>query len=159
MKILVATKNLQGQRKNDFCFVPEGEMVSYSTECDGEDIDGTCGCRRSMSGLKCRKSTTTVMVADIPDKRLPGPQSYAEAIRKSECKAGFTRNIKEASSIASQLLKEAAKWPVGTVLEKRGEKFAVRSGGVTSKPSSVKGPSAKTHLVVKSIVDTMLLEE
>ena len=50
MKLLVATTKTQGQRKNDFCWVPEDEIVQFAFVCDGEKIDGSCGCRRSMSG-------------------------------------------------------------------------------------------------------------
>ena len=50
MKVLVATRNTQGQRGNDFCFVPEGEIVAFpAAECTGEKIDGSCGCRRSVN--------------------------------------------------------------------------------------------------------------
>ena len=41
MKILVATKETQGNRKNDFCFCDEEEIVKAGMECDGESVDGS----------------------------------------------------------------------------------------------------------------------
>ena len=52
MKVLVGTKETQGQRSNDFSWAEDGELVMFGSECDREDVDGTCGCRRAMSGLR-----------------------------------------------------------------------------------------------------------
>jgi hypothetical protein len=54
MKLLVSTTETQGQRKNDFCFVPEGEILVFAFECDRDrgNPDGPCGCARSMSGVE-----------------------------------------------------------------------------------------------------------
>ena len=40
MRFLVATKETQGQRKNDFSHAREGELVKFGFECDGEEVDG-----------------------------------------------------------------------------------------------------------------------
>src|SRR5688572_27337393 len=65
MKVIVATSKLQGQRKSDFCHATEGELVVFPFQCDGEKIDGPCGCRRSMSGIDSGKATTTMMVVEM----------------------------------------------------------------------------------------------
>ena len=65
MKILVATKEGQGQRKNDFCWAEEGEVVKFPSECDRETVDGRCGCRRSMSGANSLKGTKTMKVVEF----------------------------------------------------------------------------------------------
>jgi len=52
MKLLVATRKTQGQRENDFCWADDGEVLKFTIECGGEPIDGPCGCRRAMSGVK-----------------------------------------------------------------------------------------------------------
>jgi len=62
--IFVATRQTQGQRDNDFCFVPEGEIVTFPVfTCTGEEADGACGCRRSLCGVHSSTGTTTVKVA------------------------------------------------------------------------------------------------
>ena len=129
MKIPVATQRTQGQRKNDFCYVPEGELVTFSSECDRETIDGKCGCKRSMVGLKSLKSTTTVQVVDLPLTQ----QQLSNALQKSLQKSGWTRlmNSTEVDDLIKQdltaLIEIGNAFAVGTVLERRGSKFQVRS--------------------------------
>lgn len=70
MKYLVTTKETQGQRKNDFCFVEEGEVVLIPVDrCDKDrgNPDGPCGCWRSWVGVTSRKGTTTAKVVDDPE--------------------------------------------------------------------------------------------
>jgi hypothetical protein len=74
MRAFVATKETQGKRKNDFCFVEEKEMVWFGGECDNEPIDGACGCKRAMCGVKTRMATTTFAFVEYGDE---------DAIRKS----------------------------------------------------------------------------
>jgi len=64
IKALVATKQTQGQRKNDFCFVPEGEPVFWACECDVGSVDDDCGCHRSLCGVETLKTTTTFKVVE-----------------------------------------------------------------------------------------------
>jgi len=64
MKVLVATEETQGHRKTDFCWTEEGELVFFGSECTRETIDGECGCRRSLCGLRTRKATTTFRVVE-----------------------------------------------------------------------------------------------
>lgn len=123
MKVLVATEQTQGQRENDFCFVPEGELVMFGTECDREDIDGNCGCKRSMAGLKCQKATTTIMVAEM-DVDLEA-EIAASLIDGGWGKIGL--NIEEATAGASEeVVRIAEKFPVGTILERRGNDLNIR---------------------------------
>ncbi|KNZ68650.1 hypothetical protein Tfer_2741 [Thermincola ferriacetica] len=123
MKILVATTETQGQRKSDFCFVPEGEIVTFGFECDSDkdNIDGGCGCRRSMVGIDCLRATTTCKVADV---RLTKRQ-YIQKIQASLNKSGFGRII-DTKKEAEELLRIANCFPVGAVVEKRGSVFQVR---------------------------------
>ena len=60
MRMLVSTT---GSRPDDFCFVPEDELVyePIIVCCNSE----TCGCNRSMSGTKNFTGTTTVKVAEV----------------------------------------------------------------------------------------------
>lgn len=120
MKILVATKQTQGTRKNDFCFVPEDEIVIFSVECasDGGNPDGACGCLRSMCGISCRKATTTMKVVDLPGMTVT---QFGSMLRKFYEEA-FKINIgdAEAQEDARELQKIAIAHRIGTILEKRG---------------------------------------
>ena len=57
MRVLVATKKTQKQRENDFSFVPENELLYFGSQCSGEKVDGSCGCKRSLVGVKCLMAT------------------------------------------------------------------------------------------------------
>ena len=125
MKIIVATKQTQGQRKNDFSYAEENELVTFSSECDGEEVDGNCGCRRAMSGLKTHKATTTVKVVEMDLT----PQDFEARILDSMIDAGWGK--KEdlepyAKSDAHELIRLAAAFTTGSVLEKRGDTFQAR---------------------------------
>ena len=150
MKVLVATKNTQGARGNDFCWVPEGQIVLFpAVECDGEKIDGPCGCKRSMDGIVNHKGTTTVMVADNPRLTM---DILADKIHKSRHAAGFGVNTFASQEIALELHKFASRFAVGTVLERRGGKLVRRAG---------KGGSAvaEHHVDVEAIANRMLEDE
>jgi hypothetical protein len=129
MKILVATNEGQGKRKNDFNFCYEGEAVKYAFECDGETVDGGCGCRRAMSGIVSFKATTTFKIVDSPVSK----EDYILAILDSERQSfglAWSDNdkqlIAEIREDANQLLQLAKMAPEGTVLEKRGDYIKVR---------------------------------
>jgi len=36
MKVLIETKDKQGERDNDFCFTKDNELVKFSSECNNE---------------------------------------------------------------------------------------------------------------------------
>lgn len=133
MRVLVATKDTQGRRKNDFCWAQEGEVVGFSGfECDGESVDGSCGCKRSMSGKFTLKATTTVKVVERTMTIEDLERTFIAALNKgqwidpklkSPMDAEF---IAGAKSDAAEIVRIAACFEVGAVLEKRGSKFAER---------------------------------
>ena len=129
MKVLVATKDGQRIRKNDFCWVPEGEIVHFPFECDRdrEDPDEFCGCRRSMVGLECAKATTTMKVAEVPMKKKEIFKRLKKHYRES-----WKMKAKEAEKIVRDEMKDladvAAAFPIGAVIEKRGDTFQMRRG-------------------------------
>jgi len=123
MKVLVATQETQGKRKNDFNHTDSDELVRFVFECDGESVDGRCGCRRSMSGVNSLKATTTVQVKN---KEL-NPEEYKTKIRESLQKGGWNPTEKMVVGEAKELLRIANYFPEGTVLEKRGNTFAARN--------------------------------
>ena len=130
MKVLVATKETQGFRNNDFGHATPGELVKFAFECDGETVDGKCGCRRSMAGVDSGKATTTVKVVEMNIS----PDDYAQRIIDSDIAAGWGAGTGEevadfceaVKASAMDLLRIAADFKVGMVLEKRGNTFRER---------------------------------
>jgi len=123
MKVLVATKETQGNRKNDFDWCNEGEIVRFAFECDGETVDGNCGCKRSMAGIDSQKATTTMKVVDMDITE----QKMIELIRQSLAKAGWGAEVQElANGDTTELLRIAAVFNIGDVVERRGNKFGQR---------------------------------
>lgn len=130
LKVLVATKELQGVRKNDFSFTDEGELVKFASACDGEEIDGGCGCRRAFAGVDSLKASTTAKVVEIELT----PETFKQRLHESEIKAGWMDPIgtldKEAQeyldNISKELLDLASHFPVGMILEKRGDTIQER---------------------------------
>ena len=126
MKALVATKETQGRRDNDFSWTQEGELVVFGSECGRESVNGRCGCKRAMSGLTTLKGTTTVKVADLPELT---EQTFAEQIKRHLLKdwrleepiAAYTSR-----EDAAMLGRLANQFEVGDVLERRGNKLVRR---------------------------------
>ena len=120
MKVLTATRETQGRRGNDFSFVPEGELVIFASECDGEGVDGRCGCKRAMSGLLSLTATTTFKVVDDPAVTQEG---FSEMLAGHFIK-DWSMTADEATAQAlddvKELLRLAGRFEVGDVLEKRG---------------------------------------
>jgi hypothetical protein len=125
MKVLVATKDGQSMRKNDFSHTNDGEFVGFVFECEGEQVDGSCGCRRAFGGLSSHKSTTT---AGVIQKELTESQ-YLELYLRSRREAGWLKESDDCSwaeAEARDMLRIAAAFPVGAILEKRGNKVQAR---------------------------------
>ena len=125
MKILVSTNKYQGMRENDFCHTTEGEILIFGMECDGEKIDGSCGCRRSMIGIETRKATTTMMVAEVDCDLAELYTNYL--VHAGWAKAADDDFVKHVvPGMVSDVKNIADYFPAGTVLEKRGNIFKVR---------------------------------
>jgi len=122
MKVLIATNEKQGERENDFSFTNEGEFVKFGMECDGEEIDGSCGCRRSVAGFDTLRGTTTFKVVeeDITEDK------FIELYKESDKKAGWNFEDKDMTKMAKELISIAQSFPVNSVLEKRGNKIVMR---------------------------------
>jgi hypothetical protein len=115
MKLLVATTETQGQRNSDFCYVPEGELLIFAFECanDRGNVDGGCGCVRSMDGIDSKTGTTTFRVAEAP-------------ITAAELKAKLAAHYPSIKLSDEMLVGEvlslvelARPYEVGVILEKR----------------------------------------
>lgn len=134
MRVLVSTAQYQGWRQSDFCYVPEGEIVIFTTECDRDrdDIDGGCGCRRSMTGSACYKGTTTAKVVKLDMDRDDLIAVIADGFKMSGQTATFSEAIDRAADMVDELMDIAATFPIGAVLEKRGDMFYQRNDERTS---------------------------
>jgi len=128
MKVLVATSEGQGMRENDFCFTEEGEFVSLPFECDGEQVDGPCGCMRSFAGMHSSKGTTT---AKVVEKGITSAQFVALTVR-SRMAGGWIKSGDPVGWVveeAEEMLRLASTFPVGVVVEKRGDGIQERRRG------------------------------
>lgn len=128
MRVFVATTETQGVRKNDFCFVPEGELVGFSFECDGEPVDGPCGCHRSMSGFDCHAGTTTFKLVERADIN---EESFFALRVKSLVAAGWgkedDKDLRTNVLVeVAEMVKIGAALPPDVVLEKRGKSVQMR---------------------------------
>lgn len=124
MRVLVATAETQGLRQDDYFWATEGELVYEAPACDCPD----CGCWWGMAGLESQRPTSTFKVIDSTlDESL-----YAEKVRAGLDRAGWLTGCSatEASAAArdhaAKLLKIAASYPAGTVLERRGNRVRQR---------------------------------
>jgi hypothetical protein len=65
MKVLRATKATQGQRKSDYFFCRDGELVYLAFACDSDtNPDDGCGCLRGFGGFETHKAGTTAVVVE-----------------------------------------------------------------------------------------------
>lgn len=123
MKILVATSKKQGERDGDFCHTREGEIVLLSDDCD--QLHAGCNCQRSMVGAETGKGTTTMQVIESSMTR----EEFIEAVRRGEVRAGFEELLSDSvfEAEAGELLKLAARFPVGAVVERNAEEYRIRT--------------------------------
>jgi hypothetical protein len=128
LKVLVATARTQGHRDNDFTHVGSAELVDLAMTCDGDrgDPDGGCGCGRAFTGLDSRRCTTTAEVA-IRDITLV---QYCDVFHRSLVAIAIADDPdlrREAEEAAEEMARIAANWPVGTIVERRGDTIVVRA--------------------------------
>lgn len=128
MKILVGTKETQGRRASDFSFVDEGDPVTFAMECDRDknDVDGGCGCRRAMAGIRNGKATTTFKIVESD---MDADQLF-EALCDHYVESGWgaRESIEEYAKDDLQHLQQIVdNFQEGYVLEKRGDYIQVRA--------------------------------
>lgn len=129
MKVLIATKETQGRRANDFNWTNEGELVTFPTfECSRGFVDDDCGCHRSMSGTESLKATTTVQVVerDITIEDLT--KRFLDMLREGKWDkiSRGTELIRKAKEMAEEIIEVTEPFPPGVILERRTN-FQVRN--------------------------------
>jgi hypothetical protein len=128
LTVFVATTRTQGHRDNDFAHIDGPELVDLAMTCDRDrgNPDGGCGCARAFTRLDSRRGTTT---AEVAVRDLTFVQ-YRNVFHRSLLVAGFADDPdlrREAEQAADEMARIAADWPVGTVVERRGDSLAVRA--------------------------------
>jgi hypothetical protein len=125
MHVLVATRQTQGQRDDDFSWTVEGELVrlpGMHCDCPG------CGCDRAMAGLSSSRATTTVQVIDRADVDVGAFRSvlHDALVREGWVTPGDAEGEAMAVAWADEHLQAAARFHPGTVLELRDGHLVVR---------------------------------
>jgi len=154
MKVLTATQSTQGQRKNDFFKAREGEIVGFVSECDGEAVDGKCGCKRCMVGVASGSVTTTMKVEErdvtigelekmmldylvssgwiTKERTVTGTQVDSDGVETPlpavTLKGYLEEDLKWARNMALDVAEIARGFEVGMVIEKRGATYRERHG-------------------------------
>ncbi len=114
MKVLVATKRMQGMRQWDMSYTVDGELVmNPPVSCDCPD----CPCEREMIGLGSRSGTTTFTVSDLPEFDV---DTYRDLLRGELVTCGWVEEEPTdewMSQFADEHLAAAAPFEIGDVLE------------------------------------------
>jgi hypothetical protein len=127
--VFVARNETPLRHDADFCFTQEGEPVTFSLCCDDDDHD-ECGCQRAMTGLTTARATTVFTVAPFAG----GEVGLRQAVRAHYQRTGWERITKADTFNAmidedvSEILRLAAIYPPGVILEKRGDSITTREG-------------------------------
>ena len=119
VKILVSTKETHGQRKNDFCYAPEGEPVRFPF-IPNRASDAA----RSLAGFYCHLATTTFKVTNTDMTR----EQYIDEYVKNFPYEKDTEMIELLKEEAGELLKLAEDFTEGSVFECKYYTFTLRQG-------------------------------
>lgn len=130
MKVLVSTVETQGQRKNDYSWVPEGELLrTGGSECDREAIDGRCGCRRAFVGTATSAATTTAKVVDVAEiDREAVAQIVHDSLERDGWFEGSEPKLVESwvEEETKSIVEVAETFEPGTIIERRGSTYQER---------------------------------
>lgn len=128
IKVFVGTHRTQGQRASDFCWTHDGEPLYLGFECDSDrEPDDRCGCHRSFCGMSRHTATTTAEVVEYTD----GLETLVDVYLESQRRAGWLKDATSAevtrwAAKFRRFIASIQKFPVGAVVEKRGEYIQVR---------------------------------
>jgi hypothetical protein len=117
MRIFVSTKKTQGDKPDDFCFVPDGEILVFPFKTNNQSKE-IINC---LVGIETKSSTTTFLVkeSDISKKE------YIQKIASFFIQSGATSSQKEANEwgiiYAEKIIFYAEKFPVGSVVGKKSQ--------------------------------------
>lgn len=128
IQVLVATHETQGQKPGDFCYVPEGEMVIVTEICSSGEHGSSCGCERSVSGVKCLKATTTFRVEEIEGTFGDVVEIELQMLRRGKWHLMCPpKELQEMAITKAAITCDVAfDFPIGTVLGRKMSDFYVR---------------------------------
>lgn len=114
MRVLVATRQTQGDRDGDFSETIEGELVFDAGPCEQSVREETwdCICSIGFLGLASGEFTTTAVVANLT----VAPQAFERLFRESLGAEGICAECAADMARSARML--ALRWPVGTVIER-----------------------------------------
>ena len=112
MKVLVSVN--RPTREDDFCFVPDGEIVyEQALTCSSYGRAMQCGCGRSLAGTTTHKATSTMEVQDVD---VSDDDLIALALQCGKETGWGARYVLQG---LDKMRKAAEKFPVGTQVEAR----------------------------------------
>ncbi|RAS59485.1 hypothetical protein C8D87_11497 [Lentzea atacamensis] len=120
LAVLVATTRTQGLHGDDFIGCSPDELVDITSSCDNPDPDRACRCCRAFTGLDTRQPTST---AEVVEREMTW-SDYVVAHHTSLLRAGLpdNRTVRDwAYQAARDIARIAGAFPVGTVVERRGD--------------------------------------
>lgn len=127
MKYLVATKDKQGVRNNDFSYADEGHVAIFGSMCDNAKVDDRCGCKRAMVTPSNAKATTTVKVVEFGANELQQAHDETQSFYIDGWGAPKELAIKMTNDELKQNNKIASQFEIGSVLEIRGNTLRTRA--------------------------------
>ena len=137
VKVLVATKERQGARPDDYAWAVEGELLYVPYEsCDCAE----CGCRRGFVGMASAQATTTALVVDRPDLALSDlSTALSDSLERQGLLSGrWTDDDEDQFRLLFQrLLVSASHFSIGSILERDGHILHCRA---RTEPIRVAGP-------------------
>ena len=137
VKVLVATKERQGDRHDDYAWAVDGEFVyvpADTCDCPG------CGCGRGFAGMASSRATTTALVVERHDL---GLSDLSDALSDSLERQGWISAASTADDdelfrqLFQRLLVSASHFPVGSIIEREGHLLKRRA---QTEPLQVPGP-------------------
>lgn len=131
LAVLVATTRTQGLHCDDFIDCSPGELVDITSSCGDPDPDRGCRCCRAFTGLESRKPLST---AEVVEREMTW-NDYVAAHHISLLRAGLpdNRTVRDwAYQAARDIARIAGDFPIGTVVERRGDDIHERLPATTA---------------------------
>ncbi|MFA5311704.1 MAG: hypothetical protein WC375_00130 [Methanomassiliicoccales archaeon] len=160
MKIFVATKETQGQRESDFNFCIEGEFVHFGMECNKDhesDIDGKCGCQRSVVGWNSNRATTTFKVTFVDITKSKYLKLFINSMSDERWVIENPPNRQREFGLrmVNEYLAFANKFPIGAIIERRGRTLQVRQNN-DIQPVDIYSSLPKERAPIDDILSDMI---
>lgn len=114
MKALVATRESQGRRSDDFDWCTDGELVWLPDPCPEGRRGGGCECVRAFAGVSSHRRTTTAVVREVDGLTI---RSCLDIVRYSLTAQGLPTTWVERAVDRMLLLAQGA--AAGVVMERK----------------------------------------